>query len=172
MIVYLTTIQTESSEIPSMSTGDHLDAFIREVTSFLAAWPPRSKSENFEWGAGSDDVSLFEEPDPATESQKLERLRAWRRALSAANLAWITGPPAHGGRGLGTEHQMAFDRLARERDVPSSALLTVRLGIVAPTILTFGSTATKDRYLAAIHAGDVIACQLFASQALGPISLV
>ena len=144
-----------------------LDAFTREVASFLEGWPRRPQAENFAWGLGSDDVSLFEDPDRATESERLERLREWRRALGGANLAWITGPPAYGGRGLSADHQTAFDRLARERDVPSSAPLTVGLGMVAPTILAFGSAKAKERYLAAIHTGDVIACQLFSEPDAG-----
>jgi alkylation response protein AidB-like acyl-CoA dehydrogenase len=150
-----------------MPTEDHVDVFIQEAASFLAGWPSRSRSDTFEWGVGSDDVSLFEEADRAVESQRLDGLRAWRRALGTANLSWITGPPAYGGRGLRPEHQTAFDRLARERDVPSSAPLTVSLGIVAPTILAFGSAATKERYLAAMHTADVIACQLFSEPGAG-----
>jgi alkylation response protein AidB-like acyl-CoA dehydrogenase len=112
-------------------------------------------------------VSLFEEPDPIGESQRLDELRAWRRALGAANLSWITGPPAYGGRGLSLDCQTTFDRLTRERQVPSSAPLTVSLGMVAPTILAFGSAAAKERYLPAMHTGDVIACQLFSEPNAG-----
>src|SRR5688500_8637962 len=104
--------------ISRKSTTDEVSiaAFTMEVTTFLQQWPERpERSSSIEWGAGGDDVSIFEEVDPEAQRAHLDEVRAWRKQLAAAGLAWITGPPQYGGRGLRYEHQVAFDALARTR---------------------------------------------------------
>lgn len=145
-----------------------LEYFIAEAEAFLARWPAKQeRSAGFEWGRGSDDVAVFDEPDSDTERARLDEVRAWRKAMAEAGLAWITGPPEHGGRGLPWGYQQAFDALARQRDVPGNAPLTISLGMVAPTILAHGTESAKQQYLAAMHAGDIVGCQLFSEPNAG-----
>jgi len=119
------------------------------------------------WGEGSDEMRVFQEPDPVAESDTLESVKAWRRALWDASLAWITGPVELGGAGLSRAHTAAFDRLSRGFDVPGNAMLTVSIGMIAPTILTHGTPEQQRRYLPALHRADLIACQLFSEPEAG-----
>ena len=145
-----------------------LEAFTAEVAAFLVDRPLRvAQQSGFEWGTGSDDVSIFEEVDPSMERRGLDAVRVWRQELADARLAWIGGPSEYGGRGLGYEYQIAFDALVRKYDVPSSSPLTVSLGMIAPTILAHGTDVAKSRYLTAMYAGRVVACQLFSEPGAG-----
>jgi len=144
-----------------------LQEFEAEVESFLDPWPIRGERSRFRWGVGSDDVSVFEESGAADARAELDEVRAWRGQLAEAGLAWITGPEEYGGRGLQRTFQARFDALARRRAVPGSGPLTVSLGMVAPTILAHGTEAAKREYLAAMHAGAVVACQLFSEPSAG-----
>ena len=51
--------------------------------------------------------------------------------------------------------------------MPNQAFFGIGLGMVAPTILAHGSEAAKDRYLAGMYRGDVVACQLFSEPGAG-----
>jgi alkylation response protein AidB-like acyl-CoA dehydrogenase len=145
------------------------EAFREECGAFLTAnYSPRTDvAQPFRWGQGSDTVGLFEEADPAEEAAQLDAVRAWRRALWDAGLAWVTGPPEFGGRGLPAAYQQIFDREARSFDVPGNGMLTISLGMIAPTILAHGTAGAKDRYLAALQRADLVACQLFSEPGAG-----
>jgi alkylation response protein AidB-like acyl-CoA dehydrogenase len=147
-----------------------LENFLAEAEAFLAARYPRRESEErarFQWGEGSDEVRVFQEPDPVEEAEALPRIRAWRAALWEAGLAWISGPVEYGGRGLPRSYEAAFTRLVRKFDVPGDAALTVSLGMIAPTILRHGDERLKREYLPALYRGDMIACQLFSEPGAG-----
>jgi alkylation response protein AidB-like acyl-CoA dehydrogenase len=143
--------------------------FAEETRQFLAAnYVPRADvAQPFRWGEGSDAVGLFEEADPETEAEQLEAVKDWRRRLWDAGLAWITGPEAYGGRGLPGAYQQIFDREARRFDVPGNGMLTISLGMIAPTILAHGTAGAKARYLAALQRADLVACQLFSEPGAG-----
>jgi alkylation response protein AidB-like acyl-CoA dehydrogenase len=147
-----------------------LEEFRDRCERWFAASYPRREAQTkpkFTWGDGSDDVSLFEEDDPERGDRDIAAARAWRRALAAADLAWITGPPEYGGLGLSVAHQRAFDDVQRGYDVAGNRLLLISLGMVAPTILAHGSDGAKARYLEALHDGRLVACQLFSEPAAG-----
>jgi alkylation response protein AidB-like acyl-CoA dehydrogenase len=147
-----------------------VDPFRRECEAWFGAhYAPREPSSRprFAWGEGSDEVFLFEEAAPDVSDHEVAAAREWRAALAAADLAWITGPVDHGGRGLTTAHQRAFDEVQRGYDVPGNRLLMVSLGMVAPTILAHATPGARARYLAALHDGRLIACQLFSEPGAG-----
>lgn len=144
--------------------------FEAECRAWLSAHFARraaARRTAFEWGAGPDDVPLFEEVDRGAEEAEIAAVRVWRAHLWDAGLAWITGPPEHGGRGLGSAHQQTFDRVLREYEVPGNRKLTISLGMVAPTILAHGTPGAKDRYLQGLYDGRLIACQLFSEPGAG-----
>lgn len=145
-----------------------LSDFEAEVRDFLAAYPMREQDPAaFRWGVGDDRVALFDETAQESELEHVQKVREWRRSLAWAGLSWITGPAEYGGRGLPLTYQRVFDSLSRHHEVPDSAKLTVSLGMVAPTLLAHGTETARYRYLAAIHSGDVIGCQLFSEPGAG-----
>jgi alkylation response protein AidB-like acyl-CoA dehydrogenase len=129
--------------------------------------PTRSKRSAFTWGEGPDHVPIFEEVDRVAEADFIASVRKWRRSLWDAGFGWIAGPIEHGGRGLSGAHQQAFDQAARDFAVPGNGKLVISIGMVAPTILAHGTDGAKDRYLASLHRGDLIACQLFSEPGAG-----
>jgi alkylation response protein AidB-like acyl-CoA dehydrogenase len=153
-----------------MTENPPLQEFLAEAEAFLASRYPRREAEDrrpFQWGAGSDEVRVFQEPDPDEEAEAMPRIRAWRAALWDAGFAWISGPPEYGGRGLPRSYEAAFSSLSRKFDVPGDAALTVSLGMIAPTILRHAHERQKQEYLPALFRGDLIACQLFSEPDAG-----
>ena len=153
-----------------MTENPPLQEFLAEAEAFLASRYPRREAEDrrpFQWGEGSDEVRVFQEPDPDEESEAMPRIRAWRAALWDAGFAWISGPPEYGGRGLPRSYEAAFSSLSRKFDVPGDAALTVSLGMIAPTILRHADERQKQEYLPALFRADLIACQLFSEPDAG-----
>jgi alkylation response protein AidB-like acyl-CoA dehydrogenase len=153
-----------------MTENPPLQEVLAEAEAFLASRYPRREAEDrrpFQWGEGSDEVRVFQEPDPDEESEAMPRIRAWRAALWDAGFAWISGPPEYGGRGLPRSYEAAFSSLSRKFDVPGDAALTVSLGMIAPTILRHADERQKQEYLPALFRADLIACQLFSEPDAG-----
>src|ERR1700736_1750732 len=141
-----------------------LEEFLAGADAFLESRYPRVASEErsrLKWGEGSDEVRVFQEPDPIEEAEALPRIREWRAALWDTGLAWISGPKEYGAAGLPRSYEAAFSRLTRTFDVPGDAALTVSLGMIAPTILRHAYERQKHEYLPALYRGDLIPGQLF-----------
>src|SRR6202165_608094 len=153
-----------------MSDQPDLGEFLAGAEAFLESRYRRLASEErsrFKWGEGSDEVRVFQEPDPTEEAEAMPRIRAWRAALWDAGLAWISGPKEYGGGGLPRSYEAAFTRLTRKFDVPGDAALTVSLGMIAPTILRHADEQQKREYLPALSRADLLACQLFSEPGAG-----
>ena len=147
-----------------------LEEFTAAAEAFLAArWPLKQDGgpRPFVWGEGSDEMKVFQEPDPAAEADELAAVRAWRRAVFDAGYGWITGPVEYGGAGLPSAYEKAFTALTRRYNVPGDAMLTVGLGMIAPTILRHGTDEQRRRWLPALYRGDIFACQLFSEPDAG-----
>jgi len=154
------------------SAPQKLEEFLEEAEAFLAGrWPRRTEptvtDQPFIWGQGSDEMKVFQEPDPAFETEQLEAVRAWRRELFDAGYAWISGPASFGGRELPERYERAFEALTRRFEVPGDSMLTVSLGMIAPTIHRHGSPEHQARWLPALRSGKLIACQLFSEPDAG-----
>ena len=145
-----------------------LDRFADEVRAFLDAHARRrAEAERFRWGEGSDYVGFFGDPH-ADEQADLAAARAWQRTRYENGFGWITGPARFGGRELSSLHDLTYDLIEAEYDVPDTEVLSViGLGMVGPTILTHGSDELRERYLPAMYRGDVLACQLFSEPGAG-----
>jgi acyl-CoA dehydrogenase len=144
-----------------------IDEFQAEVTNFLKANADEKAAEQrFVWGEGSDTVTMFEERREG-ESAALASAQRWRAKRFDAGFGWITGPEAYGGRDLPAAYQRAYDTLESRFEVPDQSFFGIGLGMVAPTILAHGSDIAKDRYLRAMHRGDIVACQLFSEPGAG-----
>jgi alkylation response protein AidB-like acyl-CoA dehydrogenase len=158
-----------TSTAPTTDTGPDLNSFRAEALSFLDLNAVRRSSDarDFVWGAGSDTVSLFEEPDADADAATLAAARAWRRACYDAGFGWITGPPEYGGRGLSAAHERAWHELERRFITPSPTAFNIGLGMVAPTILAHGNEPTRSRYLRSLYRADIVGCQLFSEPGAG-----
>ncbi|MEU3984028.1 acyl-CoA dehydrogenase family protein [Streptomyces sp. NPDC026672] len=147
-----------------------LEEFLADADRWLAARYPRAAAtgrSRFAWGEGSDEVRVFQEPDPVEEADALPAIRAWRQELWDHGYGWISGPTAYGGAGLPTGHQRAFEQLTRAYQVPGDSSLTISLGMIAPTILRHGSEEQKQHWLPLLFSGRRIACQLFSEPGAG-----
>src|ERR1700716_3388110 len=146
-----------------MSDQAALEEFLAGAEAFRESRYPRVATEErsrFKWGEGSDEVRVFQEPNPIEEAEALPRIRTWRAALWDAGLAWLSGPKEYGGAGLPRSYEAAFSRLTRKFDVPGDAALTVSLGMIAPTILRHADERQKLEYLLALERADLIGCHL------------
>ncbi len=143
------------------------EAFAAEAHAFLDAHLERRPAESFEWGTGSDDVSLFPERTAEEAAAELAAAKDWARTAFDAGFGWISGPEQYGGRGLPRAYQRTYQTLAREYLVPPQSPFGIGLGMVAPTILAHGTDEVKEAYLRAMYRGDLVGCQLFSEPGAG-----
>jgi acyl-CoA dehydrogenase len=147
-----------------------LDAWAAEVRSFLDAEArrrPRSVGD-VEWGVGEDRIAYFSADPPEVDKAKVDAARAWQRRRYEHGFGWITGPPEYGGRGLSAVHDLVYDSIEAEYEVPDTGVLAViGLGMIGPTILAHARDEIKQRYLPSMYSGEAIACQLFSEPSAG-----
>jgi alkylation response protein AidB-like acyl-CoA dehydrogenase len=147
-----------------------MEEFSAEVRAFLDASAERrpDPSQAVRWGAGEDRIAYFSTDPPEVDHANVQRAREWQRRRYDAGLGWIPGPVEFGGRGLSTAHDLAYDTIESEYDVPDTGVLSViGLGMIGPTILAHAQPHIKQRYLPAMYSGEVIACQLFSEPGAG-----
>src|SRR5471032_1529201 len=114
-------------------------AFRQEVREFIAQNVPESSKRR--------SGRRFEDSD-----------REWSRLLGEAGYAGLTWPKEFGGAGAPYSHQAIFlEELARA-EAPSH-LGVIGLGMAGPTIMAWGTTEQKERYLSKILSAEEIWCQ-------------
>jgi alkylation response protein AidB-like acyl-CoA dehydrogenase len=143
------------------------DEFEAEARAFLDAHLDRRPLERFEWGRGSDDVSLFPERTAAEEAAELEAAKSWARIAFDAGFGWISGPEAYGGRGLPRSYQRRYQSVAAGYSMPSMSPFGIGLGMVAPTIAAHATEPVRLANLGPMHRGDIVGCQLFSEPGAG-----
>jgi alkylation response protein AidB-like acyl-CoA dehydrogenase len=144
--------------------------FAAAAQVWLAARYPKVTGRGptrFEWGVGSDEIRVFQEPDQDAEAEEMPAIRAWRRGLWEAGYGWICGPKEYGGAGLSGAHQREFEKLTRRYQVPGDSSLTISLGMIAPTLLHWGTEEQRAEWLPRLYSGEQIACQLFSEPGAG-----
>jgi alkylation response protein AidB-like acyl-CoA dehydrogenase len=104
--------------------------------------------------------------DDEAQAHHVEACRRWQRTLSAANWAGITWPKEFGGRGGTAMQQVIFSQEQAHFDVSTGAL-TVGLGMVGPTLMTWGRPDQQDRHLGPMLRGEEMWCQLFSEPSAG-----
>ncbi len=152
-----------------------MDGFAAEVRTFLdrcaldASAPRRpGPAQAVAWGEGADQIAYFSTDPPDVDRANADQARQWQRRRFDAGLGWITGPVEFGGRGLSTAHDLVYDAIEADYDVPDTGVLSViGLGMIGPTILAHAQPHVRQKYLPAMYAGDVIACQLFSEPGAG-----
>jgi acyl-CoA dehydrogenase len=143
------------------------DDFEREARAFLEANAEHRVEVQQGWGEGSDQVSVLPERSLEEELAELEAARAWAQLRFDAGFGWITGPEQYGGRGLGRDHQRAYDAVEAHYATPSMQVYGIGLGMVAPTILAHATDEVRERYLRKMWRGDIVGCQLFSEPGAG-----
>jgi alkylation response protein AidB-like acyl-CoA dehydrogenase len=147
-----------------------MDEFIAEARAFLEANAKRRPDPGgtVTWGEGPDQIAYFSTDPPDVDKAHVQKARDWQRTRFDAGLGWITGPVEFGGRGLDTAHDLVYDAIEAEYDVPDTGVLSViGLGMIGPTILAHAQPHIKQRYLPAMYSGQTIACQLFSEPGAG-----
>jgi alkylation response protein AidB-like acyl-CoA dehydrogenase len=149
---------------PNVAPRD-LHEFLADAAAFLNASCERR-------GASRQDsaprrVALFNSMSPEAESEVVHQAKAWRRLVWDAGFAWISGPLEYGGRALPRSYESAYHRLERDYVTPSKQPFLVSLGMVAPTLLLFGSETMKHEWLPRLYRGEMIGCQLFSEPGAG-----
>jgi alkylation response protein AidB-like acyl-CoA dehydrogenase len=129
------------------------EEFLRASCAPRAAGPGRSQRQ----------FSLFR----GSTLAEADAARAWQRSMFDAGFGWITGPPEFGGGGLPAAYLRAYQAVERRFDTPARAALGVSLGMVAPTLMEFGTPQALQRWATAVHRGDIIGCQLFSEPGAG-----
>ena len=143
------------------------EAFEADARAFLAAHADERIDKDFVWGEGSENVSLLPERTPEEDLADLAVAREWARTVYDAGFGWISGPTEYGGRGLPREYQRIYNSVAHGYATPSMSAYGIGLGMVAPTILAHATEEVKQAYLAKMHRGDLVACQLFSEPGSG-----
>jgi alkylation response protein AidB-like acyl-CoA dehydrogenase len=105
-------------------------------------------------------------PEPEGEDTNYAWRRDWQRRLAEGGWAGVHWPREYGGRGASiTESAIFFEELGRARaPLPANVL---GLLLAGPTIMTYGTGAQKERYLAPILTADEIWCQGFSEPEAG-----
>ncbi|WP_020672799.1 acyl-CoA dehydrogenase family protein [Amycolatopsis nigrescens] len=102
--------------------------------------------------------------DPAS-TDRLEFLRA----RFDAGLAWVHFPAGLGGQGAPRALQAVVEAEFAAAGAPDNnpRRIGIGLGMAAPTILNFGTTEQKARFLRPLWTGEEVWCQLFSEPGAG-----
>lgn len=103
---------------------------------------------------------------PGQRRQDVEATRAWSRALHDAGYVGLTWPEDSGGRGLDHTYQGIFLEESARAEAPSH-LGVIGLSMAGPTIIAWGTTDQKRRYLPPLMRAEEIWCQGFSEPGNG-----
>lgn len=145
---------------------DELTAFESEVKGFFDSSFVPARSGSSGRRASSQDVSLWEEPDPEAERAALGEARAFRARLFDAGLAWIDGPIELGGRGLSAAHRQAYLNVEREFETPPAHFFKLDR-VISPILRRYAAPELVTRVVPALFRGDLVACELFSEPGAG-----
>ncbi|MDQ3106325.1 MAG: acyl-CoA dehydrogenase family protein, partial [Actinomycetota bacterium] len=94
--------------------------------------------------------------------------RAFLGAQYDAGLAWVHFPDGYGGLGLSPRLQTLVNTRLAAVGAPSPYYRNpIGHGMGAPTVVTHGSDAQKQRYLRPLFTGEEVWCQLFSEPGAG-----
>jgi len=127
-----------TTSVPATADPAELEAFRLRARDFLAASMPRlTDRSNFD---------LMREDEDGLRARHLQKI------LFDGGFAGLCFPRAYGGQGLSRAHQLVFNQEAASFEMP--ILFNVpTFGILAATLLDFGTEAQKQRHIPAILEG-------------------
>ncbi|MGH9497184.1 MAG: acyl-CoA dehydrogenase family protein [Candidatus Sulfotelmatobacter sp.] len=93
-------------------------------------------------------------------------LKTWQRKLDGGRWAAVSWPTEYGGRSATLMQQALFwEEMSRVQAPPMANALG--LGLIGPTIITYGTEAQKKRFVPKILSGEEIWCQGFSEPNAG-----
>jgi alkylation response protein AidB-like acyl-CoA dehydrogenase len=146
-----------------------IDELLAEGKAFLDATVPvrNVDDEEFVWGQGSDELNVLEEVDREHLDEVVAAAKGYAAARDDAGFGWIDGPVEYGGRGLSTDHAIAFAELEGQYELPNLSILVIALGFVGPALRSVASPEICTELLPKLYRGDLIMCQLFSEPDAG-----
>ena len=145
---------TDTEITDTASESAEMAAFRQRARAFLAEHAPVRQRR----------PGAHDRPGPAALSE-LASAKHYQAALFDAGLAGLTWPLPWG-QGLSSEHTRVFNEEAGGRDLPT-AIYTIGLGMVIPTLIEFGTDEQKERYVAKALRGEEVWSQLFSEPGAG-----
>ena len=136
--------------------------FVQQATEFLEANATRrvTKSDDFVWGEGPDNMRVMGSDDPEHENERLAAAAEWRAKAFDAGLAWAGGPAQFGGGGGDPELNHLWRELEADFEVPDQGAWGVAWEMVAPAVMAHASEDVKRRFLRPIYRGEILCSQL------------
>ena len=130
------------------------EAFRAEVRAFLAA------------SLAGEFAALAGRGGPGREHEFIEERMAWERRLGEGGWIGLGWPESDGGRGLPWPHQVIFYEEYARAGAPA------RVGhigeqLLGPTLLMFGTSQQRARFLPGILAGTQLWCQGYSEPGAG-----
>lgn len=159
----------------SVDVADQIDPNI-SVEDFVAearAWyeanaVPRATVDTFVEGEGEFDVSVFADMTFEEERAHIMAIAEWVRRKATRGYHAVDWPRELGGLGLSRAHARALGRLEREYESPGRhELISVTVGLIAPTIRALGSPELQQRFVAPLRSAHMLCCQLFSEPGAG-----
>lgn len=156
-----------SEYLVDLAVGDDERAFAIEALAFLDDHVPRRQAAETAWGTGAESLTLFHESSGEEERAEVEAARAWQRTRWEAGFGWITGPTAHGGRGLPDSYDRLYRMIEGAYDTVDVSPLRIGIGTVQSCLVHHGTDQQVTDFVEPLMRGEGIACQLFSEPDAG-----
>ena len=119
-------------------------------------WLDHNLSEDLKGLSNRGDINIAD----------LARLKAWNKKMADARYVAISWPEAYGGRNAGVMLQVVLAEEMHRANAPAP-LNPIGLNNIAPSIMAYGSSEQKDKYLKTMLSGEHIWCQGFSEPEAG-----
>lgn len=162
-----TETRRDAEDLLALAGSDEERAFAADAIAFVSAHFPRRAPQSTSWGVGPEKLVLFHETSDAEERAEADAALAWQKQRWDAGFGWISGPTAHGGRGLPWDYDRLYRLIESSFDIPDVSPLRIGIGTVGPAVVALGSPEQIEEYALPLYRGDMIACQLFSEPSAG-----
>ena len=159
-----THVDHDSRVDPDISVDD----FVADARAWFPANAMPRVSVAAAEGDGQFDVSVFSDMSFADERDHILRIAEWVQRKATRGFHAVDWPVEYGGLGLSRAHARALGRVEREFESPGRhELVSVTVGLIAPTIQALGSPELQQRFIAPLRSADILCCQLFSEPGAG-----
>lgn len=140
-----------------------LDSWTSRCREWLAErLPPRRQD------SGWPSRAIFVDHTDEQERELITAAAGWQATKFDAGYGAPTWEPQWGGAGLEAAHERVLARVEQEFAVPQRhELVEITVGLVAPTVLAYGSPEQHERLLRGFLRADELCCQLFSEPGAG-----